>query len=119
MYVVSRVVNTKGSPTSISSYHQYIHALDLSTGAEKTGQPVEISACVSGNGYDAVNGQVCFDPMHEENRVSLALVNNVVYAGWASLADVDPYHGWILGYDPDTLKLVATFNSTPNGGQGG
>ena len=30
IYVVSRVINANGDPTSISSYHQYIHALDLS-----------------------------------------------------------------------------------------
>jgi hypothetical protein len=120
MYVVSRVVNANGDPTDISSYHQYIHALDLSTGAEHTGQPVEISACVPGTGYDASGGQVCFNPWRENNRVSLALVNNVVYAGWASINDdEDPYHGWILGFDADTLKLVAVFNSTPNGSEGG
>jgi hypothetical protein len=119
IYVVSRVVNTNGDPANASSYHQYIHALDLSTGAEKTGQPVEISVCVPGSGADTSGGQVCFNPWKENNRVSLALVNDVVYAGWASLNDVDPYHGWVLGYDADTLKLVATFNSTPNGKEGG
>lgn len=120
MYVVSRVVNTNGSPTDISSYHQYIHALDLSTGAEHTGQPVEVSVCVPGSGYDASNGQVCFNPWRENNRVSLALVNNVVYAAWASINDdEDPYHGWVLAYDADTLKLMAAFNSTPNGSEGG
>ncbi len=120
MYVVSRVVNANGDPAAISSYNQYIHALDLSTGAEHTGQPVEISVCVPGTGYDASGGQVCFNPWRENNRVSLALVNNVVYAGWASINDdEDPYHGWILGYDADTLKLVAAFNSTPNGSEGG
>ncbi len=120
IYVVSRVVNASGDPTDISSYHQYIHALDLSTGAEHTGQPVEISVCVPGSGYDASNGQVCFNPWRENNRVSLALVNNVVYAGWASINDdEDPYHGWVLGFDADTLNLVATFNSTPNGSEGG
>ncbi len=120
MYVVSRVVNANGSPTAISSYQQYIHALDLSTGAEHTGQPVEISVCVPGTGYDASGGQVCFNPWRENNRVSLALVNNVVYAGWASINDdEDPYHGWILGFDADTLKLVAVFNTSPNGSRGG
>jgi hypothetical protein len=120
MYVVSRVVNASGDPTDISSYHQYIHALDLSTGVEHTGQPVEISACVPGTGYDASNGQVCFNPWRENNRVSLALVNNVVYAGWSSINDdEDPYHGWVLGFDADTLNLVATFNTTPNGSEGG
>jgi hypothetical protein len=120
MYVVSRVIDTKGDPTEISSYHQYIHALDLSTGAEHTGQAVEIGACVPGTGYDAANGQICFNPWRENNRVSLALVNNVVYAAWASINDdEDPYHGWVFDFDADSLKMVATFNSTPNGSEGG
>ncbi len=115
IYVVSRVINTNDG-----SYHQYIHALDLGTGAEHTGQPVEVNVCVPGTGYDASNGQVCFNPWRENNRASLALVNNVVYAGWSSVNDdEDPYHGWVLGYDADTLQLVATFNSTPNGSEGG
>jgi len=114
IYMVSRVKNTNDG-----TYHQYIHALDLSTGQEKNGGPVEIKACVAGTGDAASNGQVCFDAKQEQNRVSLALVNGVVYAGWASLADVTPYHGWILGYNADTLAQAAVFNSTPNGGDGG
>ncbi|HUO59623.1 MAG TPA: hypothetical protein VMU24_03075 [Candidatus Acidoferrales bacterium] len=114
IFVVSRVKNTKDG-----TYHQHFHALDLSTGAEKSGSPVEISACVSGTGNASSKGQVCFDPLYENNRVSLALVNNVVYAGWASLNDYGPYHGWVIGFDADTLHLVVAFNSTPNGDDGG
>lgn len=114
IYVVSRVKNTKNN-----TYHQHFHSLDLSTGAEKTGSPVEISGCVSGTGPGSSNGQLCFDPMYENNRISLALVNNVVYAGWASLNDYGPFHGWIIGFDADTFSRVATFASTPNGDDGG
>jgi len=114
IFVVSRLKNTKDN-----TYHQYFHALDLSTGAEKAGSPVEIGGCAAGTGTASSNGQVCFDPKYENNRVSLALVNNVVYAGWASLNDYGPYHGWIIGFDADTLHQVVTFNDTPNGSDGG
>jgi hypothetical protein len=114
LFVVSRTKNMKNN-----TYHQYFHALDLSTGAEKPGSPVEIGGCVPGAGIANANGQVCFNAMYENNRVSLALVNNVVYAGWASLNDFGPYHGWIIGFDADTLSQVVTFNTTPNGQEGG
>ena len=45
--------------------------------------------------------------------------NGVVFTGSASDGDIDPYHGWLIGYDAKTLKLVTTFISTPNGDFGG
>ena len=45
--------------------------------------------------------------------------NGVVFTGSASDGDIDPYHGWLIGYDAKTLKLVTFFNATPNGDFGG
>jgi len=34
---------------------------------------------------------------------------------FASWADQRPWHGWVLGYDAQTLKQVVVFNASPNG----
>src|SRR5207253_5547824 len=74
---------------------------------------------VSGSGDGSVGGQVFFDALRQNQRSGLLLLNGVVYIGWASHSDTSPYHGWVLGYDAQTLQQVAEFNTTPNGSLGG
>ena len=101
------------------TFHQRLHALDLSTGNEKSGAPANISGSVPGEGYDSSNATVTFNVRSHHQRPGLALVNGVVYATFASHGDGDPYHGWILGYDAASLASVAIYNFTPNGSRGG
>jgi hypothetical protein len=105
------------------AYVHKLHALDLTSGAEKFGGPVVISATVSGAGLGTQNGIVPFANQKEHNRPALMLLNGLVYCAFASLEDQNPYHGWILGYGvnpgSNTISQVAVYNSTPNGGQGG
>ena len=114
IYVLARTKNTTNN-----TYAQHLHALSLSTGAEKFGGPILINACVTGTGAGTSNGQVCFDPLRENSRVALTLLHGVVYLAWASIADIAPYHGWVIGYDADTLQMVGVLNTTPNGDAGG
>ena len=67
-----------------------------------------------------------FNALRELPRLGLVLdmnvpghPNGVVFTGDASDGDIDPYHGWLVGYDAKTLKLVTFFISTPNGDFGG
>ena len=119
LYVVSAAFNSK-----TSEYFQQLHALDLSTGAEKFNGPVTISASVPGTGYgdggdtDGM-GNVIFDPKMQYQRDALLLSGGMVYVAFGSHCDAGEYHGWVLGYDAATLKRVAAFNSTPNGQAGG
>jgi len=97
-----------------------LHALDITTGAEKFGGPVAITASVAGNGEGSKNGMLAFDPLRENNRPGLLLLNGVVYIAYAGRGDIHPYHGWLLGYAPDAkgiLTQVAVFNTTPNAGK--
>jgi uncharacterized protein (TIGR03437 family) len=48
----------------------------------------------------------------------LLLLNGVVYTLWSSHCDIGIYHGWIIGYDAQSLKQVQVFNDTPNGNEG-
>jgi len=103
-----------------TNYVQRLHALDITTGAEKFGGPVVIQASIpgTGDGNDG-NGNVPFNALRENQRPALLLNNGVVYIGFASHGDQTPYHGWVLGYEATTLQQVMAYNDTPNGGDGG
>lgn len=102
------------------NYLHKLHALDLTTGAEKFNGPVVITASVPGTASDHDSkGNVNFNPLRENCRPALLLANGVVYAAFASISDVTPYHGWILGYNADTLQQSAVLNVTANGSEGG
>jgi concanavalin A-like lectin/glucanase superfamily protein/centrosomal CEP192-like protein len=102
-----------------SNYVQRLHALDIGTGAEKFGGPVLLQASVPGNGQGSVGGNVPFDALRENQRPALLLSAGVVYIGFGSHGDNQPYHGWVLGYNATTLQQVMAFNVSPNGEGGG
>jgi outer membrane protein assembly factor BamB len=109
---------TAMSKDSSGNYHQRLHALDLTTGAEEFSGPVDIAAQYPGTGDDSKNGYVNFDPKQYKERAALLLLNHVVYTSWASHCDDRPYTGWIIGYSESTLVQQSVLNLTPNGSEG-
>ncbi len=107
------VVNTKEN----GQYPYRLHALDITTGAEKFGGPILLSASVPGTG-DGGN-TVTFTNQWENQRPGLLVNNGYVFIGFAAHGDNGPWHGWILAYDvnPSTGLLQATgaWNTSPNG----
>jgi hypothetical protein len=103
------------SKDASSNYHQRLHALDLSTGAELQGSPSEIQASFPGNGYGSTNGMQVFDPGQYAERVGLLLMNGQLYLAWTSHCDDDPYTGWLMAYSETTLQQTSVLNLTPNG----
>jgi hypothetical protein len=106
------------SKDATGSYHQRLHALDITTGAEITGSPSEIKATYPGKGDDSSNGNVVFDPSQYAERAALLLVNGTIYTGWTSHCDVGLYTGWLMGYSETTLQQTQVLNVTPNGHEG-
>ncbi|HKF05617.1 MAG TPA: hypothetical protein VKB49_25080 [Candidatus Sulfotelmatobacter sp.] len=102
-----------------NEYFQHLHALAITTGVEKFGGPKLITASVPGRGAGRSKRQVDFDPLHENPRAAITLANNNVYLTWASSCDVDPYHGWVMAYDPQTLGQKAVLNIDPDGSEAG
>lgn len=100
------------------AYHQRLHALDLSTGAEALGGPVDIAATYPGNGANSTNGVTAFDPKQYAERQALALVGGNLYLGWTSHCDQGVYGGWVMAYSADTLAQTSVLNLTPNGSEG-
>src|ERR1700728_137484 len=101
------------------AFVQRLHALDVTSGAEKFGAPVTIQATVVGNGAGSVGDMLSFNPQLEGQRAALFMQNGLIYIGWASLCDITPFHGWLMAYDPQTLMQVAVQSMTPNGTDGG
>jgi uncharacterized protein (TIGR03437 family) len=107
LYVVAATLENSGQ-----TYVHRLHALDVTTGAERPGSPVEIRATPQGSGDGATSA--AFNPRWQLQRAGLLLLNGVVYTAWSSHCDSGPYHGWLIGYDAVTLKQVAGYSSTPN-----
>ena len=96
-----------------------LHALDITTGAEKFGGPVAIQATYPGTGAGSVDGVLTFEPVMELQRSGLLLSNGEIYLAWASYCDNAPFHGWVMAYNKSTLQQSAVWASTPNGEDGG
>jgi hypothetical protein len=84
---------------------QKLHALDLATGQDVAGSPVDIKG-------------MGFDSNRHLNRPGLLLQGGVVYIGFGSHCDDNPYHGWVFGYDATTMTQTGMFNVSPGGIRG-
>ena len=131
LYVVAKTQETR---SGVPHYVQKLHALDITTGNERAA-PYTIADTVQGGpeggwtnvtdisvngvGDGADGGVVRFNAARENNRPALQLVNGVVYVGWSSHSDFRPFHGWVIGFDAQTLQPVKVFNTSPNAGGNG
>ena len=97
-------------------YYQRLHALDLATGSNRVA-PVTVAATYPGTGENSVGTNVVFDPAQYKERCGLLLLGGVIYTAWASHCDIQPYTGWIMGYDEHTLAQTSVLNITPNGSE--
>lgn len=114
MYVLARSVSTTGA-----TFVQYLHALDITTGAEKPGSPVYITATYPGTGPGNIGGIITFDEQKQNPRAGLLLYNGLIYMCWASHCDWSNYQGWVMAYDKTSLQQKYVYNDVPNGGLAG
>jgi len=105
------------SKDSSGKYYQRLHKVSLTTG-QPFAAGVEIQGKYPGTGDDSKNGYAYFDPKQYKERSGLLLLDGVVYLAWASHCDIQPYTGWIMGYDNKTLAQTSVIDVTPNGGEG-
>jgi outer membrane protein assembly factor BamB len=123
--VIDRKQGTNGtlftvamSKDSTGAYHQRLHALDITTGAEITGSPTEITATYPGTGDNTQKGNVVFDPAQYAERAALLLLNGNIYMGWTSHCDIGLYTGWVMAHSELTLQQTQLLDLTPNGHEG-
>ncbi len=99
-------------------YHR-LHALDLASGAEKFGGPQPIQATYPGTARESSDGVLAFDSRFHLQRAALLFDKGRLYVAFASYGDFGAYHGWVIAYDPMTLKQTGSWVTTPDGYQGG
>ncbi|MFL6437002.1 MAG: hypothetical protein ACJ71Q_05435 [Terriglobales bacterium] len=97
-----------------------LHALDITTGAERSGSPVVISATVKGTNGDSVNGVLKLTTSCLQ-RTALLLSRGTIYFGFSAC-----HSGWMLAYNATDLRQTGVLNMSPNtdgygtyGGAGG
>jgi uncharacterized protein YjdB len=98
LYVVSTQESSAGGTFRL-------HALDITTGAEKFGGPVLVTATVPGTGSGGTTeslGTACVQ------RAALLLANGNIYIGFGGCSA-----GWLLAYNATTLTQLGAFNSSP------
>ena len=96
MYVVAFT-----SESNVTVIIHRLHAIDITTGAEKPNSPVTFNAAG-------------FADIKQMNRAALLLANGRVYVCFGGIADRAPYQGFIFAFDTATLSLSAVFNDEPN-----
>jgi hypothetical protein len=110
MYLVVETSNTGPNFTPF-----FLHALDITTGAEKFGGPVPINGSVPGTGPDSVNGIVTLgNDCYQRMGLALNPVTNYIYLPFGSCD-----HGWVFAYDKTSLQQINIFNDTPDWQGGG
>ncbi len=82
-----------------------LHAIDITTGAEKFGGPVVISGSYTANG-----STITFSPGYQNQRASLALAKGQVIIGFGSHEDEYKYYGWVMAYNAQTLAQTGIFS---------
>src|SRR5690242_11548842 len=117
IYVVART-ETSGSGAchgSNPAFIQRLHALDMTTFAERAGSPVVIGGSVPGHGSGSSGGMITFDARIADQRASLALSNGRVFIAWSGHSDQFAYHGWVMAYDAATLQQTMIWSAAPDG----
>jgi hypothetical protein len=126
------VTQTKEVQSGVAHYVDKLHAIDITTGQDRTTSPVVTigdsladdvthvtDVMVPGVGDGSQGGIVKFNAHRELQRPALTMLNGIVYVGWAGYNDQRPYHGWITGYQASDLSLQKVFTPSPNVGGGG
>ncbi len=120
IYMVSEAESTAGTcPATHANacFVHWLHALDLTTLAEKFNGPVTIHGMYQKVSFTSKN--------HIQRPGLLYLSNSVVYVGFSEMdgtgtAGVNIPHGWVFGFRSDNLTAgPVIWSSTPAGEGGG
>jgi hypothetical protein len=102
LYVVAKTYEN-------STFVHRLHALNVATGLEQPGSPIEITASYTVNGTTYT-----FEPAMEVNRPALLLERGNVYIAIGSNGcRGGKEEGWVVAYNALTLEPVGAFDDEP------
>lgn len=103
LYVVAKTYEN-------SKFVHRLHALDVTTGKEKTGSPIVITASYLFDGKNNV-----FEDMMQVNRPALLLEKGNIYIAFGSNGcRGDREQGWVMAYNGSTLQPQGAFDDEPD-----
>jgi hypothetical protein len=103
MYLVAKTMEVSNG---VTSYVFRLHALDITSGAEKFGGPEVISAS-----FGSVN--LATFAQYDLQRPALLESNGTIYIAFGSNGCDQNAHGWLLAYSASSLQQLAVFNTSP------
>ena len=102
-----RVIYVAGAVGSASIEKHEIHAINIDTGMEVAGWPVDVTGTTSGG--------VTFTPKPQNQRSALSLVNGTLYVAYGGhVGDCGDYKGWVIAVntaDPTKKGAWVTLDS--------
>ncbi len=102
LYVVAKTYEN-------STFVHRLHALDVTTGLEKAGSPIVITAS-----YEFAGTNYVFEPAMQVNRPALLLENGNVYIAIGSNGcRGGKEQGWVVAYNTSTLQPAGAFDDEP------
>jgi hypothetical protein len=95
--------------SGVTSYYYRLHALDITTGLEKFGGPVQITGQI---------GSLKLIILHQFQRPGLLLTNGTLYIGFGSNGCDLTARGWLFAFNATTLQLNAQMTTQPDNSYG-
>jgi hypothetical protein len=104
MYLVAKTLEN-------GSYVFRLHALNITTGGENAGSPVEIQGSYTSGGK-----VLTFTAQHRMQRPALLLSNGAIYIAFGDMGckGYAPSVGWLMAYSSSNLARLAVLNVGPN-----
>ena len=102
------------------NFFHRLHALDITTGQERSGSPVVIAGSVPGTGAGSSGGVLNLILSCNSIAPDCCLPAEAIsFIAWASNCDNPPFHGWVMSFNKATLQRNGIWASTANGSNGG
>jgi hypothetical protein len=90
-----------------------MHAVDLTSGAERANFPVQLGGTAQND------PSTTFGAKYELQRPALLLLDGVVYAAFGGHCDHDPYQGWVFGVNAASGAVTARWTDEDGGTEAG